>query len=94
MNRSLLLIINGYRGQCITHAAASTWLKKKCKLIYFYFFLNGESQTKIFAFLQMDGAGAADGFVGFINYSSSLGSCEQMGIQVCQVGRNYLFNHF
>lgn len=61
---------------------------------FILFFLNGESQTKIFVFLQMDGAGAADGFVGFINYSSSLGSCEQMGIQVCQVGKNYLFNYF
>lgn len=60
--------------------------------VFIYLFIfNGESQTKIFAFLQMDGAGAADGFIGFINYSSSLGSCEQMGIQVCQGGKKLSF---
>lgn len=59
--------------------------------IYLIFFKKGKTKQKI---LQINGAGAADGFIRFINYSCTFGSCKQMGIQVCQVSKKDLCNYY
>lgn len=65
------------------------------KNVCLFFFKKREKQNKIFPTIhQMDGDGAADGFIRFINYSSSLGSCRQMAIQVCQVTQNDICNYY